>query len=192
VHGDQILFRNRYRIPSTRLIGWNYAWAGWYFVTICTQGRVCCLGDIRHGQMGQSWQGYIVNRTWHGLPNHYPNCILDEFVVMPNHIHGIIRIEYSNDNFNECGKPVETGLKPVSTRRPMIPTAKPMNQPLSEIIRGFKTFSARLINERQGTIGERFWQPRYHDRIIRDTDALEQIRWYIRNNPRVWGRDRNN
>jgi len=101
-------FHNKYRIETTRLKHYDYANDGSYFVTICTKDRDCCLGEIKNGILIETIQGNIARECWLDLPNHYRNCILDEFIVMPNHVHGIIFID--NDS-------VETGLKPVSTRR---------------------------------------------------------------------------
>lgn len=118
------------------------------------------------------WGG-IVQTCWNDLPGHYANVKLDEHEVMPNHFHGIIVI----DN-------VGNGLKPFPT------TAK--RHGLSEIVRGFKTFSSRRINEKL-TDGKRFqWQKSYYDHVIRNEKSLNQIREYIRNNPLKWETDPEN
>lgn len=161
-------FHNRYRIESTRLQNYDYSNDGAYFVTICTKNRECHLGEIVNGEMTETIQGKIIRESWLDLPNHYRNCILDEFIVMPNHVHGIIFID--NDS-------VETGLKPVS---------------LSEIMRGFKTFSARKINEYLNTQETPFWQSRFYDHIIRNENELARIREYIIDNPLKWELDENN
>jgi len=75
---------------SIRLKHYDYSEPGDYFVTICTKNRKCLLGNIVDGKMVLNKLGLIVKRCWHDLPNHYPNVILDEFIIMPNHIHGII------------------------------------------------------------------------------------------------------
>lgn len=171
---NQKLFQGKYRIKSTRLPHWNYSQPGYYFVTICTKGRVCRLGRVIQRQMYLSLEGKIVQECWYDLPNHYPHIGLDEFIVMPNHVHGVVVI-YDN-------VAVETGLKPVST----IPVT------VSEIIRGFKTFSAKRINQLRNTPGQPFWQSRFYDHIIRNEKSLNNIRKYIQNNPAKWERDRNN
>jgi len=104
--------------------------------------------------------GEIVSQCWHDLPGHYPNLRLDQFVVMPNHIHGIINI-YNNN--------VGTGLKPVPTKL----------HGLSEFIRAFKTFSSRGINQHLNGDGRFQWQRSFHDHIIRNKKSLEEIRQYI-------------
>jgi REP element-mobilizing transposase RayT len=133
-------------------------------------------------------QGKIVEEHWYDLPNHYQNCRLDEFVIMPNHIHGIIEIRYHDDT-RTFTNTVETGLKPVST---INDETVGKQHSLFEIIRGFKTFSARRINKYQNTVGLSFWQARFYDHIIRNEKSLNNIRRYIQNNPLKWSMDKYN
>jgi len=93
------LYHNKYRIESTRLQNWDYSSAGFYFFTICTKNRNNIFGEIINNQISLNGAGEIVWECWNDLPNHYPNLMLDEFIVMPNHIHGIIRI-IDNDHSN--------------------------------------------------------------------------------------------
>lgn len=131
-------FRHKYRIESTRLKGYDYSEPGIYFTTICTKNREQLFGEIINGKISLSMIGRIASDCWFDLPNHYPNIILDEFIVMPNHVHGIIRIvkhpgikinhvipefirafkSFSAQRINELN--VETGLRPVSTTLPII------------------------------------------------------------------------
>jgi REP element-mobilizing transposase RayT len=83
-------FKNQYRIPSARAQWWDYRWAGAYFITICTQNRVHYFGEIENGQMRLSGMGVIADVLWHEIPHHFPLVKLGAFVVMPNHIHGIL------------------------------------------------------------------------------------------------------
>jgi putative transposase len=106
--------------------------------------------------------GKIVNGCWHDLPNHY------SFVVMPNHVHGVVVL-------------VGAGLRPA-----------PTNPPLSEIVRAFKSFSSRKIDELQSTTGLPFWQRGYYEHIVRDDKSLSRIRDYIVSNPLRWELDREN
>ena len=204
------LFQNKYRIESTRFKGWDYASTGSYFVTICTFDRVNLFGRVVKGQMELNQYGNIVNQCWLDLPNHYKNIRLDAFVIMPNHVHGIIIIDNHDfiDNHNFIGG-VETGFKPVSTiipiepvipTEPLIPTEPviPSNtiiptEPiiptqnrhgLFEFIRAFKTFSGRRINELRQSQGKPVWQSRFHDHIIQDIDEYYRIKHYIINNPK--------
>jgi REP element-mobilizing transposase RayT len=84
------LFRKRYRVPSARLGGWDYRWAGIYFVTICTRGRDRCLGEVTGGEVSRSPYGEIVAREWQRIPGPYPRVQLDAWIVMPDHLHGIL------------------------------------------------------------------------------------------------------
>jgi len=174
------LYKNKYRVETTRLKGWNYSSDGNYFVTICVKNREHLFGHISNGKMILNEYGNIVEQCWFDLPNHYPNIKLDAFCIMPNHIHGIVVI----DNGTVGGTVVETGLKPVSTNPP-----SQKRHGLFEFIRALKTFSARRINEIRQSVGKTVWQQRFHDHIIRDNTSLERIRAYITNNPKKWDDD---
>jgi putative transposase len=164
---------------SIRLSGFDYSQDGAYFVTVCTQNRDGVFGEIEDGTMVLHSYGQIVFTVWHDLPDHYCHVTADQFVVMPNHIHGIMIL--SRDHVAGIG--VGGGLKPA-------PTAK--MHALPEIIRGFKTFSSRRINELRGTPGTKLWQRNYYEHIIRNDDELNRIRQYIIDNPINWATDRNN
>ena len=99
------LYKDKYRIESTRLAGWDYSSPGYYFVTICVNKRECLFGGIINGEMVPNEFGRVVLDCWADLMNHYEGITLDEFVVMPNHIHGILIMLPCNH--------VETGFKPV-------------------------------------------------------------------------------
>ena len=165
---------------SVRLAGYDYAEARAYFVTICTQGHVCLFGEIVDGQMRMNALGQIVQKAWHDLPNHYGRVELDAFVVMPNHIHGIIMLT-----------PVGAGFKPAFPG-----TGKARNAPnrhgLGEIVRAFKTFSCRQVNKFPRMQGASLWQRSYYDHIIRNERALNHIRRYVIENPLRWTHDREN
>jgi REP element-mobilizing transposase RayT len=182
------LYQNQYRIETTRLQNWDYTTYGAYFITICTHNRENLFGHIANGEMHLNDNGKIVEQCWYNLPNHYPNLILDAFVIMPDHIHGIMMI-----NAVETGlKPVsihsqKTGLKPVSTSQSPSPSSS-KSHGIFEFVRALKTFSSRQINEINGTPGKPRWQTRFHDRIIRDEPELQQKRQYIHDNPAKWGK----
>src|SRR5450759_167870 len=91
------LYQNKFRVETTRLKNWNYASDGWYFITICTKGRENIFGIIEHGIMLLNQYGRIVEQCWFDLPNHYFNLILDAFVIMPNHLHGIMIIDNTRE-----------------------------------------------------------------------------------------------
>ena len=145
--------------------------------------------------------GEIIQRCWDDLPNHYPNCRLDAFVIMPNHVHGIVWIDNSvlrSDADAGVGtgfKPVPTDSEPVSINNINIkPIPATKIHGLSEMIRAFKTFSSRRINElltAKLEINLVFrWQRSFHDRIVRDEAELNRIRDYIRQNPNNWKKDK--
>jgi putative transposase len=90
-------YKNRYRISSTRLQNWDYGWNGAYFITICTDNRINYFGDIYNGKMQLSNIGVIANILWYEIKNHGKNIELGEFIVMPNHIHGILILNHYND-----------------------------------------------------------------------------------------------
>ena len=131
--------------------------------------------------MNLSILGTIVVECWEDLPNHYSRVILDAFVVMPNHVHGVVVLEdnSASEESNSGQEEKRAGYKPAPT--------KPHS--VSEIIRGFKTFSAKRINEIKNTQGVPFWQRNYYEHIIRNERAYIAIRDYILNNPANWDKD---
>ncbi len=145
---------------SIRLPGYDYSQPGAYFVTICIWQRECLLSEIQDGNILLSNYGEAVNFNWLNLIRVYPHIELDSFVIMPNHIHGIIIIKSQNKNHS-----------------------------LSEIVRCFKTFSARRINQLRSVTGIPVWQRGYYEHIIRNQTGLSKIQEYIINNPYNWESD---
>lgn len=170
------MMRNR---KSIRLPGYDYSKPGAYFVTICVKDHTHLFGSIQNSAMRENEFGKIVRKCWNDLPNHYPSVKLDAFVIMPNHIHGIIVI--LDDDHDD----VVAGLKPATTSAPTN-TNTPKRHGLSEIIRALKTFSARRINEMRNSPGISVWQRNFYEHIIRNEHALNQIRKYIEANPANW------
>ncbi|MBN1541561.1 transposase [candidate division KSB1 bacterium] len=176
---------------SIRLKGYDYSQAGAYFVTICTHNHECIFGEIIHGQMALNDAGRVVQTVWVDLPNHYPNIELDEYVVMPNHVHGIIVIVVGPDF--KPAHVVGAGFKPApTTTRPDFKPAPTTRHGLPEIVRACKTFSARRINQMRGMPGAKLWQRNYYEHIIRNENELNRIRKYIINNPMKWDLNRKN
>ncbi len=171
----------KHRRRSIRLKGYDYSQAGAYFVTICTQNRMCLFGDIADGKMVLNDAGCMVADVWNDLPNHYPHVQLDVSVIMPNHFHGIVVLTDTAGMDVGAGG-VGAGLKPA-------PTGK--HHGLPEIVRGFKTFSSRRINQIRNTPGVKLWQRNYWEHIIRNKKELNRIRQYIIDNPQQWEFDRN-
>jgi REP element-mobilizing transposase RayT len=199
-------FRGKYRIPSTRLQKWDYAWNASYFVTICTSKRKHYFGEIIDGEMRLSGIGELACKYWHEIPEHFPFVILDSFQAMPNHIHGILIIaKPANglaDGSADRSATIETRHCLVSAEYheypnhpDTIPTKLTPGQiryqnqgkdTLSSILGSYKsvvTKYAHKINPRLG------WQARFHDHIIRDHASYQRIRNYIMNNPENWKED---
>jgi len=162
-------FKNKYRTSSARAYFWDYSWNATYFVTICTQNRLCWFGDIVDGQMNLSQIGQIVNSEWFKTFEMRPdmNLSMGEYVVMPNHFHAIIGIgenEY-NSQRKSVGDGVDTNTKTTQPKNKFGPQSKN----LASIIRGFKigvTKNARLIHL------DFQWQSRFHDHIIRNDKSF--------------------
>ena len=161
---------------SIRLKEYDYGQAGAYFVTIVTQGRQCIFGEIVDGKVNLSPSGKIARTEWFKTTELRTNVKLwaDEFVVMPNHIHGIIWINENDD---------------VGARRRRAPTeqfGKPVIGSIPTIIRAYKSAVTYAINEMRSTRGTPVWQRNYYEHIIRDRQAHENIYNYIQTNPFQW------
>ncbi|MDX2244986.1 MAG: transposase [Leptolyngbyaceae cyanobacterium bins.302] len=180
---------NQHHRRSIRLKGYDYASSGAYFITICSHQRQCLFGEIVDGEMQLSKFGEIVRSYWLNLPKYHPRLQLDAFVVMPNHIHGILVLSDIPVGAGLDNQLVDLTNKSSAKPAPTNPT-EPINHPgIPEIIRRFKTFSARRINQRRKMVGTPVWQRNYYDRIIRNDEALQAIRQYVHNNPLSWQED---
>ena len=168
---NNIRFKNKYRIPSTRLQNWDYSSSGWYYVTICTKDRICYFGSITNRKINLSDIGKIAKQYWKEIPDHFNNIILEEYTIMPNHIHGIIIIQNN----------VETGHAPSLQIK--------NKHTLGNIIGSFKSASANEIHRKDHNFS---WQSRFYDHIVRETQSLNKIRWYIQNNHLKWDEDEEN
>ena len=173
------LFRNRFRVKSARMRLWDYGNPGLYFITICTQDMKPWMGNVVEGEVRLSDCGIIVENEWNRTADLRPNVRLDRFVVMPNHVHGIIAI-------HERRAPAETHGS--ASLRDSVNRFGPQSQNLASIIRGFKAASSRRI--RSTVCPEFSWQSRFYDHLIRCDESLDRIRDYITANPGRWGRDR--
>ena len=167
---------DKYHRQSIRLKDYDYTQSGAYFVTICTHKRECVLGDVVNGEMRLNELGQVVEMEWLKTAEIRDNVELDEFVVMPNHIHGIVVITESHVG--------ATGWSPLPTG--------PAPKSLGAIIAGFKSVVTKCINEMRHTPGIPIWQRNYYEHIIRDEDDLHQIQLYIVNNPLRWELDSEN
>jgi REP element-mobilizing transposase RayT len=157
---------------SLRLPGYDDSQPGAYFVTVVTHGRPCLFGEVVDGEMILNAAGKVVEAAWRDLPVHYPGVELGAFCIMPNPIHAIIILV---DMGTKIIPVVEAGLRPAST------AAK--NYPLSEIVRAFKSFSARRINQIGNTPGQPVWQRNDYEHILRNDDDYRLIHLYIQASP---------
>ena len=159
-HGPQIHHRR-----SIRLQGFDYSQAGAYFITICTHNRALFLQAERVQE--------VVRSAWHDLPVRFPSVVLDEFVIMPNHVHGIIMLMGA-----ASGAPTDRAASGAPT--------------LGRVVRAFKSVSAITANEALGRSGQPFWQRNYYEHVIRDEEELNVVRRYVRENPLRWSDDPDN
>ncbi len=177
---------------SIRLKGYDYTQPGAYLVTLVTQGRLSLFGEIVQDEMRVSKLGRIVQRAWLDLPCHYPYVLLDEFCLMPNHVHGIIVLTDDDGRGGSVDDPRLPGRQlDLPTEVPSLaletrPHKAASRQALSEVVRGFKSFSSRRINAVRHTEGTPVWQRNYYEHIIRNQAEWEQIRFYIRENLAHW------
>ena len=171
------LFKEKYRIESARLPGWDYSAEGYYYVTICTAHRIHYLGRVIDGDVLLTPEGEVVAEEWGRTAELRVNVELDEWVIMPNHMHAILVIagRIPSKEPEKNGKPEPSRLKPNS---------------LGSIMGQFKGACTKRVWD--GIEPEFDWQTRFWDRIIRDAAELERARLYIRNNPLKWEDDRNN
>lgn len=169
---------------SIRLREYDYAQAGAYFTTIVTAGREFLFGKIENEEMRLSALGEIARVEWFKTAELRSNVKLweDEFIVMPNHIHGIIWVNENDDSI-------------VGARRRRAPTeqfGKPTTGSLPTIIRAYKSAVTYKINEMRQTRGTPVWQRNYYEHVIRDQNDLEQIYKYVQCNPSQWAKDEEN
>ncbi|RYM32502.1 hypothetical protein ERX46_14610 [Brumimicrobium glaciale] len=198
-------YKKRYRVASHRKLNWNYSANGYYFITIITQNRVCNLGEIKNNRMILSEFGEIVKEEWLKSFQIRSELIQHEDIIMPNHIHAIVEI-------NQSGKRNDLKIKRPPKREDYqqnhekfrhlkIKRNRPIRLPqsISSFIAGFKssvnTKIDDYIDEQQLNIpkynrNNHFFQPNYHDHVIRDDDEYQSIKYYIRFNPKNWNYDR--
>ena len=169
-----------------RYKGYDYSQDGFYFVTICAKNREMFFGDVIAGKTRLSEIGKIAEKIWLEIPDHFPFVKLDRFIIMPNHIHGIIQID--NENYN-CNRGNYTNTNINKNNGSTFGHVTPKS--LSVIIGSFKSVTTKIMNSEFHETGFS-WQARFHDRIIRNEDELNRIRQYIIDNSEKWELDRNN
>ena len=194
---------------SIRLKDYDYSRCGAYYVTICVQERLCLFGDVVNGKMIMSDAGEMIHRTWSQLPEKYPVVRTDAFVVMPNHVHGIVLNDVdSSVGAAPCGRPLSRPNQNENCRVTEI-ESRDEGQPqgvaptddrrisLSDIVHRFKSFTTNRYAKGVKESGwhsfpGRLWQRNYFERVIRNEDEMNRIRDYIDGNPQNWETDEEN
>ncbi len=210
-------FKGKYRIASARLSGYDYGKPGWYFVTICSQNRLCYFGEIVNNKMILSTAGKIVAEEISNTKQIRNNVKIDAWVIMPNHVHLIVIILDNNNTVethcnasggNTSGNDIKTNIvethcnasgNDIKTRivethcNASLPTTYqnkfgPQKNNLSSIIRGFKGVVTKRIHLETNE-WQFSWQERFHEHVIKNEKSLYNIRDYVRTNPAKWGKD---
>lgn len=168
---------------SVRLPEYDYAGPGAYFVTICTHERRVLFGAMVDREMRLSPPGEIVLDCWNAIPDHFAHVALDAFVVMPNHVHGILI-------FGD--RDIRRGMACHAPTASVRQFSQPSAGALSTVVGSFKSASAREINRLRNTPGAAVWQRNYYEHVIRNEPDLDAIRQYIEHNPLRWHLDEEN
>jgi putative transposase len=186
-------FKNRYRISSSRLPHWNYGGRSFYFITICTQDRICYFGEIVNDKITYTEIGNMVDSEWQKTfeLRKDMNLVLDEFIVMPNHFHAIIGIGENEFNSRRDTMPSHRdAMHGVSTDKnhTLVYSNQfgPQHKNLSSIVRGFRSSVSTFARKNNVPFK---WQERFHDHIIRNAEEYHRIRQYIAANLKNWKED---
>jgi putative transposase len=182
---------DKHHRQSTRLPNYDYSDGGIYFITICCYQKQCLFGEVVDGTMWLNKLGQIVAEEWLKSPQLRQEIELDEWVVMPNHFHGIVI-------FNNTTKPV--GAQGIAPLNPLMTTPKPSStnipqrkpKSLGSFVAGFKMAVTKRVNILRETYGVSVWQRNYYEHIIRNQESLDKIRQYVQNNPLSWHLDQLN
>ena len=169
---EQMINDERARRKLLRLVGYHYRQCGYYYLTLCTQNRHCLFGRVHRGEMILNDAGKMVHEIWSDIPKKYRGFGNDLFVLMPNHLHGIL-LKYND------GGPTQ-GSAPTLI--------------LSDVVRYFKMFTTRIYikgvrEKRFAAFDRRLWQRNYYEHVIRNETALNRIRQYMIENPLKWSED---
>ena len=169
---------------SIRIPGYDYSEVGPYFITICTHQRKTLLGEIKDQEIVLSEAGGMVHQSWQDLPQRFPGVVLDAFVVMPNHVHGVLGLVGAGLALPEAGaaSSAPTADGALAVKKVTLPA----------IVRTFKSLSAIHVNRALSRQGQPFWQRNYYEHVIRDEKSLDRVREYILHNPLRWALDAEN
>jgi len=178
---------------SIRLQGYDYSQSGAYFITICTDKKKNYFGEIVNGDVKLNLEGQYAFHQWKMIPQRFGNVEVDEFIIMPNHIHGIIVIR--------SGRGEGSDNKDLSGKQRLLSDPSPLQAhekiqlngtvpgSIGAIVQNFKSNISRKINALPKMQGVTIWQKNFYDHIIRDEEDYARIVEYIRNNPRDWEQD---
>lgn len=189
---------------SIRLRGYDYSQAGLYFITICVHDRACLFGEITNGKMALNDVGIIADNFWLEIPGHFPHAELHEYIVMPNHVHGIIEIIKNQHGMPDVGPRHDAGphhgvalpdnnditvgtshgMSGMSQPPNINQFGKPVPGSVSVIINQYKSSVKRWCNKNGHPFFQ--WQSRFHDHVISDEQSYQRISDYIANNPQKW------
>ncbi len=203
---------NIHHRKSIRLKGYDYSQAGLYFITICVQDRKCLFGKIVDDEMILNDAGKIADECWMEIPKHFPNAILHEHIVMPNHVHGIVELTQNNV--------ANVGVENIRVQNIRVENFQPLQQPneppkqnafqkmiprsIGSIVKGFKIGVTKWFRNNATIVGvenfqpllqpqpdiDKLWQRNYHEHIIRDEESYQRISDYIISNPKNWKCDK--
>ncbi len=179
------LYKNKYRIESHRWEYWDYSTPADYFITIVTQNRSHIFGKIKNGKIQLSKYGEIVEAEFLKIKDYHKRAVVDEYIIMPNHVHCIIRLtDYTDDS-----QPIE--IPPIHTKEDIKQYRKRRrNMVLMKILGKFKQQTSKQINILRDSPGTKNWQGSFHDHVIRNDRAYHNIKNYIINNPIKWDEDK--
>jgi len=172
-----------YKRKSIRLPDYDYSRPGVYFITICTNDRTCVLGVINNGRVKLNRLGQLVDSCWNRIPEHHKNVQLDQYVIMPNHLHGILLFLDKDEGAAGCAPTTDSTMGPRVKLKP---------GSLSVIIRSFKSSVTKMVRETDSSWAGPFWQRSYYEHVIRNETDMKQVREYIVTNPLRWSIDREN
>jgi len=162
---------NIHRRRSIRLQGYDYSQAGLYFITLCCYNKSHLFGKVENDQMLLNDAGKIARDEWFKTPEIRPNIALAEFIVMPNHVHGIVVVKYSEENAQST-----------------IQRLNGTSHTIGAIVRGYKSVVTRKISLMSASLTT-VWQRNYYEHIIRTDESYHNIANYIINNPANWRSD---
>ena len=186
-------FTDRYKIKSSRFQNWNYSNPGYYFITICTYNKNNFFGKIIDEKMELSKMGEISKNCLINISKHFNNVFIDEYVIMPNHIHILIKLIKSNNYCRDvaCNVSTNTNTYEISTdnltKSKYFSNISPKPNSIPTIIRSFKSAVTCHINPKIVFFG---WQTRFYDHIVKDQKEYFKIKKYIQSNIKNWNKDK--